>query len=221
MTKFLSRWTAFIASILLISSLSGCAAVVFTGGAVSGTMAATDRRTLGTQTEDKVIMLKAESAASNIVGKDGHVNVTSFNRKVLLTGEVANHSMRQAVSNAVSKIDNVQSVINELIIAAPSSFASRSSDSFITAKVATSFLNEENLYSHSLKTVTENGVVFLMGRVTKKEGDLAARVAGGVDGVQKVVKVFEYISEQELQQLSEIVAPKKEAQDKAPDEYSK
>ena len=169
-----------------------------------------NRRTLGAQTEDKVINLKGENQASNIVGDKGHVSVTSFNRKVLLTGEVPNEAMKQAVGNAISRIDNVESVVNELAILAPSSFTSRSNDAFITGKVSASFVDAKDLFSNSLKTVTERGTVYLMGLVTEREGNRAAQVAGGVNGVQKVVKVFEYISDEQLQKLSTLSAPNNE-----------
>lgn len=204
------RLGALILGGALLCLLSACVPVMMVGGTVSGSMAATDRRTLGAQTEDKVINLKGENQASNIVGDKGHVNVTSFNRKVLLTGEVPNEAMKQAVGNAIARIDNVESVVNELAILSPSSFTSRSNDTFITGKVSASFIDAKDLFSGSLKTVTERGTVYLMGLVTEREGNRAAQVAGGVSGVQKVVKVFEYISDQELQRLSTLSAPSNE-----------
>ena len=206
-------WKYRLAAVLggaMLCSLSACVPVMMVGGTVSGSMAATDRRTLGAQTEDKVINLKGENQASNIVGDKGHVSVTSFNRKVLLTGEVPNEAMKQAVGNAISRIDNVESVVNELAILAPSSFTSRSNDAFITGKVSASFVDAKDLFSNSLKTVTERGTVYLMGLVTEREGNRAAQVAGGVNGVQKVVKVFEYISDEQLQKLSTLSAPNNE-----------
>lgn len=204
------RLAAFVLGGALLCSLSACVPVMMVGGTVSGSMAATDRRTLGAQTEDKVINLKGENQASNIVGDKGHVSVTSFNRKVLLTGEVPNEAMKQAVGNAIARIDNVESVVNELAILAPSSFTSRSNDAFITGKVSASFVDAKDLFSNSLKTVTERGTVYLMGLVTEREGNRAAQVAGGVSGVQKVVKVFEYISDEQLQKLSTLSAPNNE-----------
>ncbi|ARQ79130.1 transporter [Oxalobacter formigenes OXCC13] len=204
------RLAALVLGGAMLCSLSACVPVMMVGGTVSGSMAATDRRTLGAQTEDKVINLKGENQASNIVGDKGHVSVTSFNRKVLLTGEVPNEAMKQAVGNAISRIDNVESVVNELAILAPSSFTSRSNDAFITGKVSASFVDAKDLFSNSLKTVTERGTVYLMGLVTEREGNRAAQVAGGVNGVQKVVKVFEYISDEQLQKLSTLSAPNNE-----------
>lgn len=188
-------------------TLSACVPTMLVGGGVAGTQAATDRRTFGTQTEDRMIGFKGESLADAIVGEKGHVSVTSFNRMALVTGEVPNEGMKTRVAAEVGQIPNVRNVINELEVAPPSSFASRSDDSMITAKVSASFVDTQGLYANSLKTVTERGVVYLMGRVTQREGDLAASVASGVPGVQRVVKVFEHISEEELAGMKAQEAP--------------
>lgn len=201
----ITRWKRFFGLCLLCGTaalvLEACMPTVIVGGGVAGTMAASDRRTFGTQTEDRTIGFKGESVADSIVGSQGHVNVTSFNRMVLITGEVQNEGMKTRVASEVKQIPNVRSIINELEIAAPSSLSSRSNDSLITAKVTASFLNAERLYANSLKTITERGIVYLMGRVTEREGNLAAEVARSVSGVQRVVKVFEHISEEELEQM--------------------
>ncbi len=182
-------------------SLQGCVGLMM-GGAVVGTLAATDRRTLGAQTEDKAILVKGETRIAKAVGEGGHVNVTSFNRKVLLTGEVPNEAAKAAAGQEAAGIEGVQSVVNELAIAGASSFTSRSSDTLITGKVKASFVDEKNLSANSVKVVTERGVVYLMGRVTQGEGNLAAEIARGVGGVTKVVKVFEYITDEEYRMLS-------------------
>jgi osmotically-inducible protein OsmY len=182
-------------------SLQGCFGFV-AAGAVMGTLAATDRRTLGAQTEDKAIAVKAETRIPQIVGDAGHVNVTSFNRKVLLTGEVRDDAMKAAVEREVLGIQNVESVVNELAIMSPSSLTSRSNDVFITGKVKASFVDNRTLAVNAIKVVTERGDVYLMGRVTQNEGNLAAEIARGVSGVNRVVKVFEYISDEEYQRLS-------------------
>jgi osmotically-inducible protein OsmY len=181
-------------------TLQGCFPLAV-GGAVVGTMAATDRRTLGAQTEDKAIGIKGDIQISKIVGDYGHVNIASFNRKVLLTGEVRDEAMKAKVAQEMSGIEGVESVINELAILGPSSFTSRSNDTLITGKVKASFIDEKHLAVNSIKVVTERGIVYLMGRVTESEGKLAAQIASGVSGVQKVVKVFEYISDAEYRQL--------------------
>jgi osmotically-inducible protein OsmY len=182
-------------------SLQGCIEMAI-GTAVMGTLAATDRRTFGAQTEDKAIAVKGETRIPRLVGSAGHVNVTSFNRRVLLTGEVQDEAMKAAVEREVSAIEGVQSIVNELAIAGPSSFTSRSNDTLITGKVKASFVDAKDLYANSIKVVTERGIVYLMGRVTQREGDKAAEVARGVSGVQKVVKIFEYIGDDELRRLT-------------------
>lgn len=181
-----------------VTVLQACMPLTVARTGVAGAMAATDRRTFGTQIEDKTISFKGESVADAIVGDSGHVNVTCFNRLVLLTGEVPNEGIKVRVENEVAQIPNVKGIVNELVLDAPSSLNARSSDSLITAQVTARFVNAEGLYSNSRKTVTERGTVYLMGRLTEKEGRIAAKVASIVPGVQRVVKVFEYISEEEL-----------------------
>ena len=182
-------------------SLQGCIEMAV-GSAVMGTLAATDRRAFGAQTEDKAILVKGESRVASLVGSAGHVNVASFNRKVLLTGEVRDEAMKSAVEREVGAIDGVQSIVNELEVAGVSSFTSRSNDSLITGKVKAAFVDNKELYANSIKVVTERGIVYLMGRVTSREGQLAAEVTRNVGGVQKVVKVFEYITEDDLKQMT-------------------
>lgn len=185
----------------VITSLQGCVEMAV-GTAVVGTLAATDRRTFGAQTEDKAIVFKGETRVANLVGDAGHVNVNSFNRRVLLTGEVRDEAMKSAVEREVANIEGVQSIVNDLQIAGVSSLTSRSNDSLITGKVKASFVDAKDLYANSIKVVTENGSVYLMGRVTQREGQRATDVARGVSGVRKVVKVFEYISEDDLRQMT-------------------
>lgn len=187
----------------VIASLQGCVEMVV-GSAVMGTLAATDRRTFGAQTEDKTILIKGESRISRLVGGAGHVNVASFNRKVLLTGEVRDEAMKAAVEREMRAVEGVESVVNEVEATLLSSFASRSNDSLITGMVKASFVDAKDLYANAIKVVTERGIVYLMGRVTQREGNLAANVASSVNGVQKVVKVFEYISEDDYRQLTSV-----------------
>jgi osmotically-inducible protein OsmY len=187
--------------VALLASLQGCVAVV-AAGAVSGAVATADRRTLGAQTEDKAIAVKAETRMGNIVGDAGHVNINSYNRKVLLTGEVKDEAMKRAVENEVRSISNVEGVMNELEIAGPSSYTSRSSDTLITSKVKLSLADKKTVSATSFKVVTERGTVYLMGLVTQREGNIAADVAQGVSGVMRVVKMFEYISEEDLRSMS-------------------
>ena len=184
----------------LLASLQGCVAVV-AGGVVTGALATTDRRTLGAQTEDKAIAVKAETRLPQIVGDAGHVNINSYNRKVLLTGEVRDEAMKRAVENEVRSITNVDNVINELEVAGPSSYTSRSSDTLITSKVKLSLADKKTVSANSFKVVTERGNVYLMGLVTQREGNIAAQVAQGVSGVMSVTKMFEYISEEDLRAM--------------------
>jgi osmotically-inducible protein OsmY len=184
----------------LLVSLQGCVAVV-AGGMVAGAVATTDRRTLGAQTEDKAIAVKAETRLPQIVGDAGHVNVNSYNRKVLLTGEVRDEAMKQAIEKEVRSITNVDNVMNELLVAGPSSYTSRSSDTLITSKVKISLADKKTVSANSFKVVTERGNVYLMGLVTQREGNIAAQVAQGVSGVMSVTKMFEYISEEDLRAM--------------------
>jgi len=189
--------TKVILGAALLGALQGCVPLVV-GGAALGAAATMDRRTLGAQTEDKSITVKAEVQVPKIVGAAGHVNIASFNRKVLLTGEVRDEAMKAAVEREVRGIENVVSVINELAVAGPSSYTSRSSDAIITTNVKASLVEMKTISATSFKVVTERGTVYLMGRVTQREGDLGAKIAQSVSGVQRVVKIFEYITEEEL-----------------------
>lgn len=184
----------------LLTSLSGCVEMLV-GGAVMGAVATADRRTLGAQTEDKTITVKAELRVPKIAGPDAHVNIASFNRRVLLTGEVRDAAAKANVEREVRSIEGVQTIDNELEIAGPSSYTSRSSDALITTKVKASLVDMKTISATSFKVVTERGTVYLMGRVTQREGQVAADVARGVSGVQRVVKIFEYLTEDELRAL--------------------
>jgi osmotically-inducible protein OsmY len=199
-TRLLRPLSKAVLCVALLSSLQGCIAVV-AGAAVGGAMATADRRTLGAQTEDKAIAVKADTRLGSIVGDAGHVNVNCYNRKVLLTGEVRDEAMKRAVENEVRSISNVESVSNELEIAGVSSYTSRSSDALITSKVKISLADMNTIKATSFKVVTERGTVYLMGLVTQREGNIAAQVAQGVSGVMRVVKIFEYINEEDLRTL--------------------
>jgi len=180
----------------LAASLSGCVALAV-GGAAATALASNDRRTIGMQTEDKAINVKAEIKLQSVTGENGHVNVTSYNRKVLLTGEVRDEAMKAAAEREVRAIDNVVSVINELEIGGPSSYTSRSNDALITTKVKASLVDKKTVSATAFKVTTERGVVYLMGLVTPREGNIAADVAKGVPGVNRVVKIFEYIQDED------------------------
>jgi len=188
-------------------SLSACAPLLVGGAIVGGSMVATDRRTSGAQVEDEVIEVKAGNRLRESIGDRGQVSATSYNRVMLLTGVVNDAADKALAEQVVSRIDNVQSVVNELAIGLPRSITGRSSDALLTSKVKASFIDAKDLFSNSIKVVTSQGVVYLMGRVTERESNRAAEVARGVGGVQKVVKVFEIISEGELANTQPRQAP--------------
>ena len=165
---------------------------------VGGALVATDRRTSGTQVEDEAIELKARARIDEALGDRGHAITTSYNRVVLITGEVPTAADKALVGRTVEGVENVRSVVNELAVAGTSSLIGRSSDTIITGKVKTAFLDAKDLMANSVKVVTERGTVYLMGRVTEREATRAADIARSVGGVQKVVRVFEVISEDEL-----------------------
>jgi len=178
--------------------LSGCIPLII-GGAVGGTMSVSDRRTFGSQTEDASIELKGANRISSVFGDTVHVDVNSYNRKVLLTGEVKDEATKAKVEAEVKALENVQSVVNEIQVSLfLSSFSARSSDAYISTKVRSALVGTKDIYSASFKVVTEAGVVYLMGRVSQREGNTGAEAARAVSGVQKVVKVFEYIDENEV-----------------------
>ncbi len=190
----------------LLTSLSGCVEMMV-GGAVMGAVATADRRTLGAQTEDKTITVKAELRVPKIAGPDAHVNIASFNRRVLLTGEVRDEAAKAGVEREVRSIEGVQTIDNELEIAGPSSYTSRSSDALITTKVKASLVDAKDLFAGAFKVVTERGTVFLMGRVTQQEADRATAIARQIDGVQRVVRIFEVIGEDEMRRIQTQLAP--------------
>ena len=181
--------------------LGGCMPTAIVSGGMTGVMIAKDRRTLGTQAEDKAIGFKSESVASGIVGPRGRVMANSFNRLVLLTGEVPDEGMKIRVGAEVAQVDNVRRVVNELEIMPTATFGTRTSDRMTTTKVSASFMEASDVYSQALKAITVRGNVYLLGMVTEREGIRAAEIASSVSGVQRVVKVFEYITEEELERI--------------------
>lgn len=183
-----------------LSQLSGCVALIG-GAAVGGTLMYTDRRTSGTQIEDESIELKGGRRASEVLGDKGHVNVTSYNRLLLVTGEVPEEADKEAVGKSLAGIDNVARVQNELEVGFTSSITSRSNDAILTSKVKASFIDAKDLQSNAIKVLTERGNVYLMGLVTQREADRASDVARGVSGVKKVVRVFQILTDDELARI--------------------
>ncbi len=182
----------------LLSSLSACTVLVV-GGAVAGAaMVASDRRSSGAQLDDEGIEIRASSRLKEKFGERGHFNVTSFNRRVLLTGEVAGEADKLASEQLVFGVDNVKMVVNELTIASmTSTLQQRANDTYITGLVKAGMLEAKDIPSNAFKVVTERSVVYLMGRVTAREADRGTEVARGTQGVAKVVRSFEIISEEE------------------------
>jgi osmotically-inducible protein OsmY len=190
---------AGLAALLVAAGLLGaCAPLLIGGAAVGGTMMATDRRSAGAQVDDQVIEGKAANAFSTLLLERAHVNATSYNRMLLLTGEVPTEADRVAVGKAASQIETVRSIVNDVAVMPNSSFSDRSNDSLITGKVKAEFVGASDLSTNSIKVVTERGVVFLMGLVTETEAKRAVEIARGVGGVQKVVRVFQIVTAAEV-----------------------
>ena len=166
----------------------------------SGGAHRTDRRTTGIQLEDQGIELRAANRVRDLATL-GQVSVTSYNRTLLVTGEVPSAAERQRVVQAVTAVENVRSVVDELVVAPNSPIGSRSADSVLSGRVKAQLIDAKDLHANAIKVVVERRVVYLMGRVTEREATRASDVARSVSGAQKVVRVFEIISEDELARL--------------------
>jgi osmotically-inducible protein OsmY len=187
----MTRLAALVVVLALVPLLGGCP-VVLLGGGAAAVSAIEDRRTSGTILDDDSIEATVRRTLRERFGDNTHVNVTSFNRSVLLTGEVPDAARRAEIEKIVQGIGNVRSVTNDLQLATPSSLGARANDSLITGRVKTRLLDASNVNPLHVKVVTENGVVYLMGIVTEQEANDAVEVARTTGGVIKVVKVFEY-----------------------------
>jgi osmotically-inducible protein OsmY len=194
------------AALTLAAVAAGCAPLIVGGAVIGGGLVATDRRTAGTQLEDEAIELKAGTRIRELATL-GQVSATSYNRVVLLTGEVPGAAERAQVEAAVAKVENVRSVINELVIAPNSSFSSRTADTTLASKVKLTLVDAKDVQANAYKVVVDRRVVYLMGRVTEREANRGAELASQVSGVEKVVKVFEIISEQALGSGSNTLDP--------------
>lgn len=182
-----------LSAFALVSQLAACVPAVVGGAAAGGAMAV-DRRTSGIFLEDENIELKAVKQMETNLGSEAHINVTSFNRNVLLTGEVPNEEAKAKAESFVRAIENVRNITNELVIGPKTSLSSRSNDTYLTSKVKTKFVTENRFQANYVKIVTENSVVYLLGIVSKGEADAATDIARNTEGVSKVVKVFEYMN---------------------------
>ena len=184
-----------VAALLCLAAaiwLAGCAPLVVGAGAASALSVSEDRRSSGAQLDDQSIEWRASSRIGERFGSKVHVNITSYNRNVLLTGEVPDERMRGDVDNLVRSVPSVSGTTNELVVAEATSLGSRTTDSYITSKIKTRFLDAAQFNAMQVKVVTEGGVVYLMGIVTDKEANDAVEIARTTGGVRKVVKMFEY-----------------------------
>ena len=201
--KFRMTRTAcvLIAAASLAGGLAGCFPLVV-GGVAVGSLMAVDRRTAGSQVEDEGIELRALNRIHAEQGDRVHVNYTSYNRQLLLTGEVPSEEVRQSVERSAGAVGNVRSVVNDLAVMPKTSLVQRSGDTFITGKVRASLVDAKDISASAFKVVTERNVVYLMGMVTEREAARATSIARGVDGVRKVVRVFEILTEDQLARLN-------------------
>ena len=193
MTRALARTTltiGFAAS--LCASLQGCFLAL--AGAAGGTaLVATDRRTVGSQTEDREIQVKALADLGKQLPDTAHVNVAVFNQRVLLTGEVPDDASKQKAESIVRGVTNVGSIVNELAVQPASSFSDRANDSYLEGRVKGELIAYKDISANNFKVVSERGTIYLMGLVTPQEGNIAANATAGVMGVSQVVKCYQYI----------------------------
>ena len=198
---FKSLAVPLCAAVLLTASLAGCVPLVIGGAVAGGTLVATDRRTSGAQLEDEGIELRGSNRLRTVLGERGHINLTSYNRQVLLTGEVPSEQDKQLAELTIAKVENVTSVVNELAVSGVSTLSQRSSDVLATGRVRAQLVDARDLFANSFKVVTERGTAYLMGRVTQREADRATSIARTTTGVLKVVRLFDLISEADLARL--------------------
>lgn len=206
MNSKLKRLTLVAALAGSLVSLSACFPLLV-GGAVGGALVATDRRTSGSVVEDEGIEQRAASRLRENLGDRVHVNVTSYNRQVLLTGEVPTIQDKQLVEQIVSRVDNVRNIVNELGVMGNASLTQRTSDSLVTGRVKAALVDAKDLFANAFKIVTERGTTYVMGRVTEREAKRATEVISSTSGVQRVVRILEIISEDELARLQPQPAP--------------
>ncbi len=186
------RWAAAALLVVSVAALQACVDALIVGGMATGVILASDRRQLEVMLNDHRIESAAGDRIDEALKGEGHVNVTSYNYTVLLTGEVPTAQARTQVEKIVGEVPQVKTVVNELQVADASSAASRGKDAYITSKVKSNFLGAGKFKPTDVKVVTEAGVVHLLGLVTHEEADAATEVARGTAGVLKVVRVFEY-----------------------------
>ena len=197
MNVVIRRTTAALLLALGVSSLTACFPVIMGGAMMSG-MVATDRRTAGAVLEDQGIELRAKGRIRESVGDRVHVSVVSYNRQVLLTGEVPSAQDKQLVEQIVSRVDNVTNIVNDLAVMGNSTITQRSSDALVTGRVKAALVDSKDLFANAFKITTERGNTYILGRVTQREAKRGTEVVSAVPGVQRVVRLLEIISEDEL-----------------------
>jgi osmotically-inducible protein OsmY len=184
-----------------VAGLTGCFPLLVGGAVTGGVLVAADRRTSGTVIEDNAIQLKASNRIDDNLGDRVHVNTSSYNRQLLLTGEVPTLQDKQLVEKVVSGVENLRNVVNEVAVMGNSTLTQRSSDALVTSRVKANLVDAKDLYVNAFKVVTERGTVYLMGRVTQREANRATEVVSGTSGVQRLVRMLEIISEDDLQRM--------------------
>ena len=193
-----SVWNVAGAAALVVATLGGCAPLVVGGAMVGGALVAADRRSVGIQVEDEAIESRINRAiAERVPRESANVTVTSYNRRVLLTGEATTAPVREQIEALAKGAENVRAVENDIFVAPLTTMAQRNNDLAIAARLQAALLADPAVPSTAIETVTQRGIVYLMGRVTEAEGEAAARVAARVQGVQRVVKVFDFLNEAE------------------------
>ena len=200
---------------LLIGAGLGACAPMLVGGAVMTGMSAADRRTMGAQIEDERIETRGGGRIAEHLGERVRINITSYNRQVLLTGEVPSEQDKQLAEQVVARVENVRTIINELAVMGMATLGQRSSDALVTGRVKSNLIDARDLNSSAYKVVTERGTVYLLGRVTLRESDRAADLARRTSGVQKVVKLFEIISEEDLWEMQRQAEPAAKKQEQS------
>lgn len=188
------RALALTTALGITVALGGCIEAALVGGAAAGVAIGTDRRPPEVVLGDERVEITANSRLNKALSEKAHVNVISYNYTVVLTGEVPDAKSKEDAEKIVAQIERVKGVVNELQIGAPTSLQSRGNDIFLTGRIKAAFIGPQKFFPLNVKVVTEAGVVFLLGLVTRKEADDATEIARGIGGVQKVVRVFEYLT---------------------------
>jgi osmotically-inducible protein OsmY len=194
-------WSLSAAVGVLLLQLGGCIAVpaIMAGGAAVGTMVATDRRTPGAVVEDRGIETKAALRIREALGDAVHVNVSSYNRTALITGEVPDEKRKAQVEKIVRDIENAQKTLNELAVMDNTPMTARVSDGILASRIRAALIDEKNLIANAFKITVERGVVYVQGRATAKEIALMTDIVSGLNGVTRVVRILDTLSEQDLE----------------------